>query len=85
MKLKWMDISCAPRDGTTVMLFAAGRVTVGAYLAPPACYPGHPWLAWNADVLSAGGFTDDERGPSHWAPLPKQPNAEVTGLPGKGN
>ncbi|MCU0943587.1 MAG: hypothetical protein MUE35_13690, partial [Hydrogenophaga sp.] len=84
----WRPIEEAPRDGTTVLLAAPGRVTAGDWHAeqwPTASeYHGSTgeYLGQyeTGECVPAGwyswdgGFTD-ENPPTHWQPLPPPPSA----------
>jgi hypothetical protein len=89
----WRPIDTAPMNGTRVMLYGDGRVTMGSWIterevmastyhhttgAYLGCFP-------NGDIEPAyweshdGGFTE-EHPPTHWMPLPQPPrNAEGGG------
>lgn len=90
--MKWQPIETAPRDGTTVLLAAPGRVTAGEWHLeqwPTECeyhsstgeYLGQHETGECIDAGWCswdGGFTDVAQ-PTHWMPLPEAPNAEITG------
>ena len=82
----WQPIATAPRDGTTVLLAAPGRVTAGEWHAEqwPTASEYHSstgeYLGQHetGECIPAawyswdGGFTD-EHPPTHWMPLPAGP------------
>lgn len=62
--MDWKPIDTAPRDGTSVLVYAPGVEGLGS-IQSVACY--HPDAGWCIDEL---------RHPTHWAPLPDGPSPE---------
>jgi hypothetical protein len=69
----WQDISTAPRDGTVVILFAAGVVCVGRYDGPSdgAVIAGTPSQYEWFDLSEMRSLHNS--GVTHWMPLPAPP------------
>ncbi len=61
---EWQPIETAPKDGTRVMLFRAGRkICLGGYVTPSWALTLEGWKN------SHGNFFE----PTHWMPLPLPP------------
>lgn len=58
----WLPIASAPKDGGYLLLFAAGRVTVGGF---DDDWTGQCWVFQDIRIGRAE--------PSHWMPLPPPP------------
>ena len=82
----WQPIETAPKDGTTVLLAAPGRVTAGEW-CPEQWLTASDYHMTTGEYLGRsetgecipaywcswdGGFTD-ECAPTHWMPLPDAP------------
>jgi hypothetical protein len=66
--MNWQPIETAPKDGTRVILYRAGRkVCLGEYVPRDWGWMLEGWKNSN------GNFFE----PSHWQPLPEAPAAEV--------
>ena len=84
----WQPIETAPRDGTTVLLAAPGRVTAGEWHAEqwPTASEHHSTTGEylgqyeTGECIPAawyswdGGFTDEDP-PTHWQPMPAPPQS----------
>ena len=76
----WRDISCAPRDGTDILLFAptfdveAGEIspliTIGAWAS---AWDGE-WKGWDVPEADDYIVADDGTTFTHWMPLPPPPS-----------
>lgn len=64
----WQPIETAPKDGTRVLLFDAGR-------SPPNMIAHWDWNRWCGDKTISGRFTiwADVSG-AYWMPLPSPPS-----------
>lgn len=81
---EWRPIETAPKDGSEILLGAAGRVTFGYWLKPSdvprikyqdGFAPEEEWDDFEPSWMSwDGGFTE-EAPPTHWMPLPAPPRA----------
>lgn len=76
---RWQPIETAPKDGREVLLRVTqragipGRCLVGHWQPGGHCIEDHPeidsgWYFWN------GCMFDRAAVPTHWAPLPKEPD-----------
>jgi hypothetical protein len=84
----WRLIETAPMNGTVVMLYGHGRVTVGSWVAvveysmSPESLSGigddHPKDESAFWESHDGGFTE-EHPPTHWMPLPQLPREKEGG------
>ena len=88
----WQPIETAPMNGTVVMLYRDGRVTVGSWVAEHDIMVGeyhHSTGEYLGSHLSGetlpaywqshdGGFTEEEH-PTHWMPLPQPPREKEGG------
>lgn len=70
-RLAWRPIETAPRDGTTVFVWWAGRIQRGAYLGPRHGRPISDWY-----VVSRGIWYPTNETVYHWLPLPEPPKEE---------
>lgn len=59
--MEWRQIETAPLDGSTVLVFAAGRHGLPAFQTTAAYHP------------DAGWCVDELREATHWMPLPDAP------------
>ena len=88
----WRPIETAPMDGTVVMLYGHGRVTVGSWVAEHDIMV-NEYDRSTGDYLGShlsgetlpaywqshdGGFTE-EHPPTHWMPLPQPPREKEGG------
>lgn len=68
----WQPIATAPKDGTTILLYGEGAVTVGGWMsaADQGAEPDEEYL------IAAGWWSLDLRdnAPTHWMPLPDPPS-----------
>jgi hypothetical protein len=64
---EWQDISTAPKDGTRILLFANGRVSVGGF---DPHWSGNCWVFIDPRIATGTG-------PTHWMPLPAPPSAKA--------
>ncbi len=68
MNGQWQPIETAPKDGTEILVYVEGDMTVAhwcAYISTPQ------WR--DAGDMGLSGMTDVE--PSHWMPLPEAPTS----------
>ena len=88
----WRPIETAPMNGTVVMLYGHGRVTVGSWVAEHDIMV-NEYDRSTGDYLGShlsgetlpaywqshdGGFTE-EHPPTHWMPLPQPPREKEGG------
>ena len=68
---QWQPIETAPKDGTNIILFGEGKVTVGGWVSAEdqGAEPGEEYL------IAAGWWSIDlaDNNPTHWMPLPDPP------------
>jgi hypothetical protein len=67
---EWQPIETAPKDGTAVLLWIAGRQRVAIGLWNTQEYLKRPKPHWD---WSASSYTNHLYAPSHWLPLPAPP------------
>jgi hypothetical protein len=62
---RWQPIETAPKDGSRFLLY-------DGFIMAVAKWSGRDWvMAWNNDSL-----TEDNHTPSHWMPLPSEPEED---------
>lgn len=75
---QWLPIETAPRDGTSILLWAPrhGEERIIGFWAVSA--KDFNFEGWTTGWETAGGYDigyDPVSDPSHWQPLPDEPNA----------
>ena len=77
--MEWQPIDTAPKDGRLILVGNETGVWVACYDAifPSGYRPSNPWrsMLLNHDHIRRNHSLE----PTHWMPLPKAPNAKVSG------
>ena len=77
--MEWQPIDTAPKDGRLIIVGHGNGVWVACYDAifPSGYKPSNPWrsMLLNHDHIRRNHSLE----PTHWMPLPKAPNVEVSG------
>ena len=77
--MEWQPIDTAPKDGRLIIVGHGNGVWVACYDAifPSGYKPSNPWrsMLLNHDHIRRNHSLE----PTHWMPLPKAPNGEVSG------
>lgn len=75
MASDWQPIETAPKDGTSIDLWAAGNRYVDCrWVAGDRRHPADGWYSPEFNYGDGDFFGDDEQ-PSHWMPMPLAPDA----------
>ena len=77
--MDWQTMETAPKDGRLILVGHEAGVWVACYDAifPSGYKPSNPWrsMLLNHDHIRRNHSLE----PTHWMPLPKAPNAELSG------
>ncbi|MDQ0506001.1 hypothetical protein QOZ94_002805 [Xanthobacter agilis] len=70
----WQPIATAPKDGTTVLLWAVSRVVPGRWSEETYAKRPRPlWVTLSGAHGLLGISWDRDNQPTHWMPLPSPP------------